>query len=188
MIMSNLTKVNEAKEAKKTLLKALIQQKNETVIIQKQPKTEKIKRIIYGKELSSQLPSEVRAMISTINKLEPKYYDYQNLYSQYLFELSLISKSKSNLQTRFDRLLYRNSETAIVKGSIQAVKFNLKTQLSGLSIKAKNPIQYRNNGDADLSSLRDNSFMIKLNKGYKRTDSLQIDSEIKARIKAFKGE
>ena len=138
-------------------------------------------RIILGKKLSKKLPNEMIATIEVIKKnAQAKRVNvpFLTLYNEYLKEMKKISSSKSNLKTRFRRLLYRNLESVLTKNSIQSAKFNLKSNIKGITIKAKNPILFKDNQDAIISSVDENYFSFKVLKNVTTIEKRDIDKAI----------
>ena len=67
-------------------------------------------REILGIKLSKNLPKEVIATIEVIKANKGAVnVPFDTLYNEYLVEMKKISKSKSNLKTRFRRNLYRTN-------------------------------------------------------------------------------
>ena len=122
-----------------------------------------VKRDILGVKLSTKLPNEMIATIEVIKKNKGRVnVSFDELYNLYVTEMKKISKSQSNLKTRFRRLLYRNLEGILLKNSIQSAKFNLKANIKGIIIKPKNVIEFKDNGDAITSSVDTNFFSFKV--------------------------
>tara|TARA_R110000744_G_scaffold39652_2_gene90143 strand:+ start:51 stop:611 length:561 start_codon:yes stop_codon:yes gene_type:complete len=119
----------------------------------------KLVREIYGIKLSTKLPKEVKAVIQVIENNKGKgFISFDILFSQYCKELSKVSNSKSNLKTRFRRILYRTVEGVILKKSIQSAKFNLKANIKGIKVQSQLNIEYKTNGDAITNSVDTNFF------------------------------
>ena len=100
--------------------------------------------------------------------------------------MSKISKSKSNLKTRFRRLLYRNLEGILLKNSIQSAKFNLKANIKGIIIKPKNTIEYKLNGDAIISTVDTNFYSFKVLKSIETIKEQKITAKLLERINELK--
>lgn len=150
-------------------------------------KVVKATREIYGVKLSTKLPNEVKATLKVIEANKGnKNVPFDKLYQQYVKEMSLISKSKSNLKTRFRRILYRNIEGILLKNSIQSAKFNLKANIKGIKIQTKSPIQYKANGDAVTSSVDTNEFSFILAKNITEVKEAKITASILERVNNFK--
>lgn len=116
-------------------------------------------REIYGVKLSTKLPNEVKATIDVINSNKGKgFISFDDLYKQYVKALAKYSNSRSNLKTRFRRILYRTVEGVILKQSIQSAKFNLKANIKGIKVMSQSPIELKSNGDANTKSVDTNSF------------------------------
>tara|TARA_R110002012_G_C11610104_1_gene608092 strand:- start:829 stop:1323 length:495 start_codon:yes stop_codon:yes gene_type:complete len=144
-------------------------------------------RDILGVSLSKKLPNEVKATIEVIKANKGKVnVPFETLYSQYVTEMSKISKSKSNLKTRFRRILYRNLEGILLKNSIQSAKFNLKANIKGITIKTKNPIEYKANGDAVTLTVDENFYSFKVLKKISTNDSLAISKELLSKVAELK--
>lgn len=146
-----------------------------------------VKREILGVKLSKKLPNEVVATIKVIQANKGKVnIPFDVLFEQYVKEMSLISKSKSNLKTRFRRILYRNLEGVILKGSIQSAKFNLKANIKGITIKPKNVIEYKVNGDAITSTVDTNEFSFRVLKKVTTTQKLEVSKALLSKIAELK--
>ena len=145
------------------------------------------RRSILGVQLSKKLPNEVVATIEVIKANKGKVnVPFNTLFDEYVKEMSKISKSKSNLKTRFRRILYRNLEGILLKNSIQSAKFNLKANIKGITIKPKNRIEYKANGDAITSTVDLNYFSFKVNKTYTKVDKLEITKELLSKVAELK--
>jgi hypothetical protein len=158
-------------------------------VVKKEVKEVKVakNRDILGIKLSKKLPNEVVATIEVIKTFKGKVnVPYNTLYSEFLVELAKISKSKSNLRTRFDRILYRNLEGILLKNSIQSAKFNLKANIKGILIKPKNTIEFKTNGDAILSTVRENLYSFKVLKKISTIEKSEITTELLAKINELK--
>lgn len=160
----------------------VVETQNET------PTTKKsTNRNILGVKLSEKLPNEIIASIEVIKQSKGKVnVSFLELYNLFLIELSKISKSKSNTKTRFRRILYRNLEGILLKNSIQSAKFNLKANVSGIIIKAKDPIEFKENGDAITSSVDNNYFTFKVLKKVDTIKELEITNELLAKVLELK--
>lgn len=152
-------------------------------------KTQKVstKRDICGVKLSEKLPNEVIATIEVIKANKGNVnVTFNALFLQFLIEMKKISKSNSNLKTRFRRILSRNLEAILLKNSIQSAKFNLKANIKGIVIKSKDPILFKENGDVVVSSVDDNSFSFKVLKSIETIKEQQITSELLAKVLELK--
>ena len=142
-----------------------------------------LKRDILGVKLSKKLPNEVIATIEVIKANKGKVnVPFETLYNEYLNEMKKISKSQSNLKTRFRRILYRNLEGIILKNSIQSAKFNLKANIKGIVIKTKNPIEYKTNGDAVTSSVDSNFYSFRVLKKISTIESQVITKDLLEKV------
>jgi hypothetical protein len=159
-----------------------------TKVTEKQVITKKeTKRNICGIKLSEKLPNEMIATIKVIEANKGKVnVPFETLFNQYVIEMSKISKSKSNLKTRFRRLLYRNLEGILLKNSIQSAKFNLKANIKGIIIKPKNVIEYKDNGDAVTSTVDTNFYSFKVLKNISTIKEQKITAKLLERINELK--
>ena len=159
---------------------------NEVVKVKEVVKVAK-NRDILGIKLSKKLPNEVIATIEVIKANKGKAnVPFNTLYNEYLNEMKKISKSKSNLKTRFRRILYRNLEGILLKNSIQSAKFNLKANIKGITIKAKDVIEYKGNGDAVIETVDNNFFSFKVLKQISTIEKSEITAELLAKINELK--
>lgn len=146
-----------------------------------------LKREILGVKLSKKLPNEMKATIKVIENNNGKTnVPFDTLFNEFVNEMKKISNSKSNLKTRFRRILYRNLEGIVLKNSIQSAKFNLKANIKGLQVKTKTPIQFKDNGDAITKSVDENFFSFKVLKKVSTIDKLELDAKILERVNNFK--
>ena len=100
--------------------------------------------------------------------------------------MNKISKSKSNLKTRFRRILYRNLEGILLKNSIQSAKFNLKANIKGITIKSKEPILYKDNGDAIISTVDENFYSFRVLKKITTIEKNEITAQLLKSINELK--
>lgn len=150
------------------------------------PKTPK-RREILGISLSKKLPNEVVATIEVIKANKGKVnVPFETLFNEYVNEMKKISKSKSNLKTRFRRILYRNLEGILLKNSIQSAKFNLKANIKGIVIKPKNTIEYKANGDAITSTVDNNFYSFKVLTKITTNEKLEITKELLSKVAELK--
>lgn len=159
-------------------------------VVEKQVKTivvKNVKRQILGISLSNKLPNEVTATIEVIKANKGKVnVPFDTLYNEYLIEMRKISKSNSNLKTRFRRILYRNLEGIILKNSIQSAKFNLKANIKGITIKPKNVIEYKDNGDAITNTVDTNFYSFRVLKQISTIKEQVITAELLAKVNELK--
>lgn len=145
------------------------------------------KRNILGVKLSDKLPNEMIATIAVIEANKGKVnVSFQELFNLYIIEMKKISKSNSNLKTRFRRILYRNLEGILLKNSIQSAKFNLLANVKGIVIKAKDPIQFKDNGDAVTATVDNNFYSFKVLKNVSTIKELEITNELLAKVLELK--
>ena len=140
---------------------------NKTNEAKKVTKKGLVKREILGRQLSKNLPNEVKAIIDVINEATEKGtngLEYTTFYLQYLVALKKYSKSQSNLRTRFDRIISNSIAIPLVRNSVQSAKFNLNANLKGIKILPKNPLQFNERGIVDKTILRNNYFKFVTNK------------------------
>jgi hypothetical protein len=143
-------------------------------------------RLIGDISLSKKENSESKAMITVIKTLKSDtFYTYEFLKQSWLKELALISKSKSNLKTRFDRLLYRSIESGISRGSIQGLKFNLVANYKGLSIKSKEPVIFKSDFNAELKTVVNNEYSFKKSDDIVLRDNYKPTEAMNKRVLAF---
>jgi len=145
-------------------------------------------RSILGINLSTKIPNEMKAIIEVIKANKGKAnVSFDALFKQFVIQMNLISKSKSNLKTRFRRLLYRNLEGVLLKNSIQSAKFNLKANINGIVVKAKDKIEYKANGDAVTNTVDNNSFSFQV-KEVKTVNERKISKALLTKIAKLKDE
>lgn len=145
------------------------------------------KRDILGIKLSKKLPNEMIATIEVIKNNKGKVnVPFDTLFNEYVNEMKKISKSQSNLKTRFRRLLYRNLEGILLKNSIQSAKFNIKANVKGIIIKPKNVIEYKANGDAITSSVDQNYYSFRVLKNVDTINEQKITAKLLERINELK--
>jgi hypothetical protein len=159
-----------------------------TKVTENQVVTKKqVKRDILGISLSEKLPNEVIATIEVIKANKGKVnVPFDTLFNEYVIEMKKISKSNSNLKTRFRRILYRNLEGILLKNSIQSAKFNLKANIKGIIIKPKNTIEYKDNGDAITSTVDTNFYSFKVLKNISTIKEQKITAKLLERINELK--
>ena len=147
-------------------------------------------RLILGKKLSLKPTKEVLATVEVIKNNASKKavnVSFDVLFNEFKVELlKLGSKSNSNLKTRFRRCLYRNLEAVLLKNSIQSAKFNIKANLKGITIKAKNTIEFKDNGDAITSTVDSNFYTFRVLKKITVIDKLEITKELLAKVNELK--
>jgi hypothetical protein len=144
-------------------------------------------RDILGIKLSKKLPNEVVATIEVIKKNKGAVnVPFDTLYNEYLVEMNKISKSKSNLKTRFRRNLYRTVEGILLANSIQSAKFNLKANIKGIHIKTKFPIEYNGKGLAVISTVDKNFYSFRVLKKITTIQKSEITAELLASINELK--
>jgi len=165
---------------------------NTKVEIKEVKGTEKVvkvskRRDILGISLSEKLPNEMIATIEVIKSNKGKVnVPFNTLFNEYVNEMKKISKSKSNLKTRFRRILYRNLEGILLKNSIQSAKFNLNANIKGIVIKPKNTIEYKSNGDAITSTVDENYFSFKVLKQISTNEKLEITKSLLEKVAQLK--
>ena len=167
--------------SKSTKLTKVVKEQVKKIVVKQ------VKRDILGVKLSSKLPNEMIATIEVIKNNKGKVnVPFETLFNQYVIEMNKISKSKSNLKTRFRRLLYRNLEGILLKNSIQSAKFNLKANIKGIIIKPKNVIEYKDNGDAITSTVDTNFYSFKILKSISTIKEQKITAKLLERINELK--
>ena len=148
-----------------------------------------VKREILNVVLGSKLPVEVKA---TINVLDETFKTQAEIKALYLVELKRLgSNSNSNLETRLNRSLYSNLERAVVRTSIQSKKFNIASQVSGIEVISKNPVEFKSDGNAVISSVRNNSFKIRFTSKAKKSNirkTLVVSKGLENKVAKFKAQ
>jgi len=137
--------------------------------------TSKKNPLIRFEQLKSELKGvkkEVLFSIITIEKLSgAKDISFEDCFKEFKTLINLTRKKGvegSNDKTRLRRCLYRTIEANEVKKSIQSDVFNLASNLKGIKISTKTPIEYNITkdglrGDAVTSTVDNNFFTFFLN-------------------------
>ena len=145
------------------------------------------KREVLNVVLGSKLPIEVKA---TLNALSEEFQTQTVLFGKFLTELKKLgSNSNSNLETRFNRSIYRNVESGLTRKSIQGIKFNISAQTSGVKIVSKYPIEFLANSNANLQTVRENEYKIVYTskaKKYNVRKEFKVSEAIEKRVNKFR--
>jgi hypothetical protein len=93
------------------------------------------------------------AFVKLVEKHEGEWVNFDTLYKEYLDLVPF-----SNAKTRLRRLLTRNAETGIQKGTEQSKLLNIPLTIKGIKIIPKNKLFFKENGDVDIKSSDNNIF------------------------------
>tara|TARA_R110000772_G_scaffold194749_5_gene305504 strand:+ start:1608 stop:2192 length:585 start_codon:yes stop_codon:yes gene_type:complete len=186
--MSNSTKKVVKNSLKETLKTRIETSKNNPLI-----RFEQLRNELKG------VKKEVLFSIITIEKLSgSKDISFEDCFKEFKTLINLTRKKGvegSNDKTRLRRCLYRTIEANEVKKSIQSDVFNLASNLKGIKISTKLPIEYNVTkdglkGDAITSSVDNNHFTFFLNSlrplTIEEKKAYKLETLLKAKIESDK--